>query len=504
MVVLGSPCSPFLIRMLRSRRFLCSKLPSCNTLDTFLSHIPTQFTPVSKVVHSLPDDIQEELSERHGGLLNYVRSNKEWVKLRFNNSIPEIRLRGDVRIATEAPHKRRLRLHIPSFGIPLIVAAKMNSVAVSKITQLALEDSEGVMLVDNPAIYTAPSKPTSEEFVNQLYIKAGSNISTSAADALASDVAPPPQTYNICRLARYLSCEAFMPISEVVSHCGILTEPLLPILLTPRFEIQSKSLPDNVKEIIGSDVAHVVKRISGARFKCKPDKLRPDLRQDDVKALLSEIDDVKEKLRVGTLHFLKGKDKRQALMKKLFHTKYPLGTPFLDDDVLHHAIFDLLEDQKANVHVAFIRDRLSKQYGDALPVFKDTFFFEAPDLLSAQELNKGGVVVGRTDVVGFKEKEKELSSKEIVLEMLSCIKIFEGSEDDVLVNTSNLMVNFSKYTRKQINGRFGSLHALLLKFPDVFETRQKGVDEEVIVFTTTATKISNLAAGLLSGAISIP
>ena len=447
---------------------------------------PNQFVSISKVVQGLPEEIQEELSEKHGGLLNYAKSNKEWIKIRYTNNIPEMKVRGDFEVPKVL--KTRLKLHIPSFGIPLKAAAEVNNTSVSEVVELVLAEPEKVVLVDNPSIYTSPQKPSQDEFMEQLFIVAGPTVVTSLADSVVGDSVSPPENYNICRLARSLHCEAFTPISEVVRQSSILTEPLLPILLTPRFEIQWRPLPDSVKPLLDPRLGTLVKRVTGVRFKCEEKNLRPDLRHNDLKELLAELEEVKERLRLGTLHFLRGKDRRQALFKRVFHTKFPLGTPFLDDDVLYHAIFDVLEDQTGNTHVAVIRDKLARLYGDSLPVFKDTFFFGAPELLSAHELNKGGVVVGRTDVVGFKQKDKKLSRKEVLLEVLSGIRLQEAPNEPTIVNTSNLLVHLSKHTRKEVGRVFGSIPALLKKFPDIFEEVDRS-SGEVLFFKADASRL---------------
>ncbi|CUG89556.1 Hypothetical protein, putative [Bodo saltans] len=345
---------------------------------------------VKDIARDIPDDVMERICEQHGGLSAFLRSNTSGVgahekrhlaadadgnlhivKRGGMDALPLLRI-GPVVLVPQAPASPPMRSSASASLVANMLSHKpapivekdslMHPRAWHRISDL----TDGSAIPPSPDLIAsvgnellglnpAPRLVHSENVL--AYLELSKDYAPDVVKALRRlnptctvlTPSPPPADYDAFRLARFLSTETFTPLSSLrrapgtlpseithdtdvnALHCWDVTQedPLWIALHFPSmFLLDDADRPSALLFLLNEEYRSRHLSTTGSKYQAMT-----------IEQLEEALAAGRKELKNHSYKFLKV---RKAIKRAMQQKKWPLGSPFLNQDVLAYYVFDLL------------------------------------------------------------------------------------------------------------------------------------------------------------------
>eukprot|EP00758_Cryptobia_borreli_P019800 Tbor_TRINITY_DN9112_c0_g1::TRINITY_DN9112_c0_g1_i1::g.14488::m.14488 len=500
------------------------KLLRCHRITLIEKYLSGNFVPANTVSRSIPEDLLEDICETDGGLVNYMKNRpKNFDVMKTSDGIWKARTRPHVDpTIIQATNTKMVRLvsktrgDTPPFDVPPVPIPIENFFEQFKNGKTLDLRSLYEFLRDEDLRIAAKSTGPSD---STEFVICSNRTMYNVSSLLVYTEVP---EYDVCRLARMLNCDSYSPFFQVARATeGMLTMPIFDIVISRpnRFICENVPISENHGIILAemlkkassettgkgttispsetdkimSSILKLVNKPIGVKYRCSDERLLlkvPATTTATIDELQASIEEVKQLGKDAKLHFMKVKDKRNALLKKIYWKKFPNGTPTVDDDVILHEIYDMMEGMPQVVTNVAIRDVLQEKYGNTIPYFKDSLVANAPHMFTVNEGRGGLLLIARADS-SLQLEHKKLTDAEVILELISLIKF---DYESAYLNVSNMTLEMPRPLKKIISSSFENVTQIFLARPDVFIPT-----DHINYFTASKSRIVMLMNSIMDG-----
>jgi len=508
--------------------------------------------PLAKAQSNLPYEVQEELGESYGGLLAFARqnANRFWVSKNgsgiwmlqnagggtgstVQSSYAPSPTAATPRVATAMPsappapsapgpevaidahqhdtarldlpfykvkrHKSVLfnvggrAFTLPTFAVPLAVVMEVTKSPTADALLEALRPSieSGAVVVAKGlgVLYVAPMLGAGEE----------RNASYDAFKV---------EGYDLCRLARFLSCEEGRSAGHLhVAAGAILTRPVAQVMLSFPNRISCVFGDTDWDAVLDEEVDVAASAGAKASSSTPSDPLEPTDKTAGLVALLVHgtylvnptnmareapcalmfADFTLAQMMEEMVAFNKRGDKktfkaikvRRRIIRAIIAKRFPLGNPFIDADVSAMLIYDQIEHIATFVPCNVVRELLPEAGKIGCQTGND-FFKAFPNLFNVTEKSTTDVYIQRADC-GPPVSENPLTPADLILIVSSALP--QPLIANKFFSPSFLKGRFTRFAINEIERHFGGLERMLLLFPKYFDSRPRSGSNETLFAT---------------------
>lgn len=450
---------------------------------------------VKDIARDIPDDVMERICEQHGGLSAFLRSNTSGVGAHVKrhlaadadgnlhivkrggmDALPLLRI-GPVVLVPQAPASPPMRSSASASLVANMLSHKpapivekdslMHPRAWLRISDL----TDGSAIPPSPdliasvgnellALNPAPRLVHSENVL--AYLELSKDYALDGLKALRRlnptctvlTPSPPPADYDAFRLARFLSTETFTPLSSLrrapgtlpseithdtdvnALHCWDVTQedPLWIALHFPSmFLLDDADRPSALLFLLNEEYRSRHLSTTGSKYQAMT-----------IEQLEEALAAGRKELKNHSYKFLKV---RKAIKRAIQQKKWPLGSPFLNQDVLAYYVFDLLPEGQVvgldDVRTKMIPGSILERCG----TFSDAEFMKYPHLFDMS------MSVGATIRIRRREQGEEAGDPTTMqLEDLQILALIHESLPKNFVEDRSISASF-------LGSRIGRVHS---------------------------------------------
>jgi hypothetical protein len=406
---------------------------------------------LTDVARTTPDHVMEAITHQYGGLKEFCRNHPQYLKLHSQDNKIWISRRdvdrptdipmGPFRVETLASQRGTSALQLWNVWKPFWPLLWCVYLPLSEDLVVAVDQNMRVVEPWSVAVENPPNYAT---------------FSPHVSFAM--------QSYESCRVARHLCCDAFRSLADVEADCAALDIDVLLVALkhSERFTLA-----------IGPDGAPHMKYVLSAKGRedLKPGKLDGKTMEELVELKASLIPRLKRKKRsfAGLKH-------NREIIKAMLRKKYPCGNPLLDPEVSAMMIYDMLPPNTV-LSANEIRENILGDLSKLCCHIGSKFFLGFPHLFeSVYDPQKGATIVRRRETDEPLSSQLKTSTSDVALINALVKKMKRRGDEITRVISVKTMKNFFPSTEHEKFTR------ILLSLPQVFpDTFSLTADKSVLV-----------------------
>lgn len=518
------------------------------------------YLPIDSIPPRLPKAVVDELRRVEGGLLGFFEARPRQFDLARPQNAVVVRhskhstfdLRGAVFGEPVVRVERRYvpRFLLPESGVTLLYAAASAKLTPTNLFRIVCLEPSGtytlfcdeVLDAGGRRLFDSSHTPghISDEQAAAMWLLPSSSTVVLSNEALQRNpillrASAPAPSHDVCRLARFLDGNSFVPYASLRPLQGHeLHSRLMPTLFTSpsRFVVAGAPLSiegiEFLTEVISAagaaarsaapargavaakpqglsqsrietalaTMASTVKGLGGVRYVVQSHEAASERARrytsEPVDVIERRIQEVRRGVENHTVHFMKGKEIRDNLVASKWWACYPRGSPLLDTDVLELLVYDMLGDfPGGSASATNIRDVFyASRFAHMVPTLKDSYFERMRTLVGVAETGYSNLqVTRRQDAITSVADEGgvKLSRPELVLEIMSHLpRPFQSGSP---YNAALLLTKLRRAERGQIDRLFGGLAGVFRAHPATFDVEDL---QSHFMIRTTEEKLSAL------------